>query len=74
VTTHPIQARTRSREPIVDLDRHWLDRLHAAVGRRLGADWTATISSLVTCAVWFGFSYLLFLAARISAGRLPICW
>jgi voltage-gated potassium channel len=64
VTTPPI--RRRSRKLIVGLDQHWLRStgftlvLVGLVAAAIGADWTATLSSLVTCAVGFGFFYLLF--------------
>jgi len=51
---------------LVGLDRHWLRStgftllLVGLVAAAIGADWTATLSSLVTCAVGFGFFYLLF--------------
>jgi len=60
------QVRARSRERLVSLDRHWLRStsftllLVGLVAAAIGADWTATLSSLVTCAVGFGFFYLLF--------------
>jgi voltage-gated potassium channel len=50
----------------IALDRHWLRStgftvvLVGLVATAIGADWTSTISSLVTCAVGFGFFYLLF--------------
>jgi len=59
-------ARVRTRERLVGLDRHWLRStgftllLVGLVAAAIGADWTATLSSLVTCAVGFGFFYLLF--------------
>ena len=59
-------VRVRSRERSVGLDRHWLRStgftllLVGLVAAAIGADWTATLSSLVTCAVGFGFFYLLF--------------
>jgi voltage-gated potassium channel len=64
VTRPPV--RVRSRERIVGLDRHWLRStgftllLVGLVAAAIGADWTATLSLLVTCAVGFGFFYLLF--------------
>ena len=64
VTRTPV--RTRSRRRLVGLDRHWLRSVIATlllvglVASAIGADWTATLSSLVTCAVGFGFFYLLF--------------
>jgi voltage-gated potassium channel len=51
---------------LIGLDRHWLRStgftllLIGLVAAAIGADWTATLSSLVTCAVGFGFFYLLF--------------
>jgi voltage-gated potassium channel len=59
-------VRLRSRERLVGLDRHWLRSigftllLVGLVAAAIGADWTATLSSLITCAVGFGFFYLLF--------------
>jgi hypothetical protein len=59
-------ARVRSRHRLLALDRHWLRStgftllLIGLVAAAIGADWTATLSSLVTCAVGFGFFYLLF--------------
>jgi voltage-gated potassium channel len=59
-------VRTRTRGPIVRLDRHWLRSigftlfLVGLIAGAIGADWTSTLSSLVTCAVGFGFFYLLF--------------
>lgn len=59
-------VRDRSRERLLSLDRHWLRStgftllLVGLVAAAIGADWTATLSSLVTCAVGFGFFYLLF--------------
>ncbi len=59
-------VRIRSRERLVRLDRHWLRStiftlaLVGLVAAAIGADWTATLSSLITCAVGFGFFYLLF--------------
>jgi voltage-gated potassium channel len=56
----------RSRHQFVALDRHWLRStgftllLVGMVAGAVGADWTATAMSLVTCAVGFGFFYLLF--------------
>jgi voltage-gated potassium channel len=64
VTRRPVRA--RSRERLVDLDQHWLRStgftllLVGLVAAAIGADWTATLSLLVTCAVGFGFFYLLF--------------
>ena len=64
MTTRPIRARARER--IAGLDRHWLRStaftlaLVGLVAAAIGADWTATLSALVTCAVGFGFFYLLF--------------
>jgi len=64
VTTPPI--RVRSRRLVGGLDQHWLRStgftlvLVGLVAAAIGADWTATLSSLVTCAVGFGFFYLLF--------------
>jgi voltage-gated potassium channel len=64
VTTPPLRA--RSHRLIGGLDRHWLRStgftlvLVGLVASAIGADWTATLSSLVTCAVGFGFFYLLF--------------
>ncbi len=59
-------VRVRPPEQLVGLDRHWLRStgftllLVGLVAAAIGADWTATLSSLVTCAVGFGFFYLLF--------------
>ncbi len=59
-------VRVRSRERTLGLDRHWLRStaftllLVGLVAAAIGADWTATLSSLVTCAVGFGFFYVLF--------------
>jgi voltage-gated potassium channel len=64
VTRQPV--RDRSRERLVVLDRHWLRStaftlaLIGLVAAAIGVDWTATLSSLLTCAVGFGFFYLLF--------------
>ena len=64
MTTPPI--RVRSRRLVGGLDQHWLRStgftlvLVGLVASAIGADWTATLSSLVTCAVGFGFFYLLF--------------
>jgi voltage-gated potassium channel len=64
VTIRPVRARARQR--IAGLDQHWLRStgftlvLVALVAAAIGADWTATLSSLATCAVGFGFFYLLF--------------
>ncbi len=64
MTTRPV--RPRSREQLVSLDRHWLRStgftlvLVGLVAAAIGADWTATLSLLATCAVGFGFFYLLF--------------
>src|ERR1700749_4774083 len=62
----PPPARVRSRERLVGLDWHWLRPtlftvgLVALVPFAIGADGPTTVSSLVTCAVGFGFFYLLF--------------
>jgi voltage-gated potassium channel len=59
-------ARVPSRERLVILDRHWLRStaftlvLIGLVAAAIGVDWTAALSSLLTCAVGFGFFYLLF--------------
>ena len=64
MTIPPVRARTR--EHVVGLDRHWLRStgftmlLVGLVATAVGVDWTATVSLLVTCAVGFGFFYLLF--------------
>ena len=48
------------------LDRHWLRStlftlvLVGLVATAIGADWSSTLFSLITCAVGFGFFYLLF--------------
>jgi voltage-gated potassium channel len=58
--------RVRQIERHVGLDRHWLRStaftllLVGLVAAAIGADWTTTLSSLLTCAVGFGFFYLLF--------------
>src|SRR5690242_2923910 len=62
----PLEARKRHHDRPIALDRHWLRSigftlaLVGLVAAALGADWWSTISSLVTCAVGFGFFYLLF--------------
>ncbi len=54
------------RDHLLPLDRHWLRSigftlaLVGLVAAALGADWPSTLSSLITCAVGFGFFYLLF--------------
>ena len=59
-------VRVRNRERFVSLDRHWLRSvaftlaLVGLIATAIGADWTSTISSVVTCAVGFGFFYLMF--------------
>jgi voltage-gated potassium channel len=59
-------VRVRPRERVISLDWSWLRStaftllLVGLVAAAVGADWTATLSSLVTCAVGFGFFYLLF--------------
>jgi voltage-gated potassium channel len=64
VTRPPV--RIRRRERFVSLDRHWLRSvaftlvLVSLIAAAIGADWTSTMSSVVTCAVGFGFFYLLF--------------
>jgi voltage-gated potassium channel len=64
VSRQPV--RVRPHERLVSLDRHWLRStgftllLVGLVAAAAGADWTATLSSLLTCAVGFGFFYLLF--------------
>jgi voltage-gated potassium channel len=63
VTTPSV--RVRPRERTVGLDRHWLRStgstllLVGLVAAAIGADWTVTLSSLLICAVGFGFFYLL---------------
>ena len=58
--------RLRSREKLLSLDALWLRSvgftllLVGLVAAAVSADWTATLSSLITCAVGFGFFYLLF--------------
>ncbi len=60
----PIRA--RARDNLVGLDSHWLRSigftlaLVGLVAAAIGADWYSTLTSLVTCAVGFGFFYLLF--------------
>jgi voltage-gated potassium channel len=60
-----VRSRTRHRRWIA-LDVHWLRStmftvaLVALVAFAIGADGPTTVSSLVTCAVGFGFFYLLF--------------
>jgi voltage-gated potassium channel len=62
VTRPPARSRRRS----FNLDRHWLRSvcftlfLVGLVATAIGADWTGTVSSLITCGVGFGFFYLLF--------------
>src|SRR6266581_1160247 len=64
VTMPPVRSRARGR--FVRLDRHWLRSigftlvLVGLIATAVGADWTSTLSSLATCAVGFGFFYLLF--------------
>jgi voltage-gated potassium channel len=64
VTLRPIRTRARGRW--IRLDRHWLRSitftlfLVGLIAAATGADWTSALSSLVTCAVGFGFFYLLF--------------
>jgi voltage-gated potassium channel len=64
VTRPPV--RVRPRERIVSLDRHWLRStgftlvLVGLVAAAIGVDWTVALASLITCAVGFGFFYLLF--------------
>jgi voltage-gated potassium channel len=59
-------VRFRARRRFVSLDRHWLRSigftlvLVGLIAGAVGADWTSTLSSLATCAVGFGFFYLLF--------------
>ena len=59
-------VRVSRRERLVGLDWHWLRStgftllLVGLVAAAIGADWTATLSSLITCAVGFGFFYLMF--------------
>jgi voltage-gated potassium channel len=59
-------TRVRSRDHLVVPDWHWLRStaftlaLIGLVAIAIGVDWTATLSSLLTCAVGFGFFYLLF--------------
>ena len=56
----------RRHDRLVSLDQHWLRSigftlaLVGLVAAALGADWWSTLSSLVTCAVGFGFFYLFF--------------
>src|SRR5690242_7835350 len=64
VRQHRVRGHSRAR--LLGLDRHWLRSttftllLVGLVAAAIGADWTATFSSLITCAVGFGFFYLLF--------------
>jgi voltage-gated potassium channel len=64
LTRSPV--RTRSRAHLLGLDRHWLRStgftlvLVGLISFAVGADWTSTAFSLATCAVGFGFFYLLF--------------
>jgi voltage-gated potassium channel len=64
MTTPPV--RSRSRAHLVGLDRHWLRStgftlaLVGLIAFAIGADWTSTFFSLATCAIGFGFFYLLF--------------
>ncbi|HEY7579215.1 MAG TPA: potassium channel family protein [Acetobacteraceae bacterium] len=64
MTRQPVRDRSRAR--LVTLDRHWLRSttftlaLIGLVAAAIGVDWTAALSSLLTCAVGFGFFYLLF--------------
>jgi voltage-gated potassium channel len=63
-TTRPVRPRSRRR--LARLDEHWLRSigftlfLVGLIATAIGVDWTSTLSSLVTCAVGFGFFYLLF--------------
>jgi voltage-gated potassium channel len=51
---------------VIRLDAHWLRSigftlfLVGLIAAAIGADWISAVSSLVTCAVGFGFFYLLF--------------
>ena len=64
MTLRPVRARAGGRW--IRLDRHWLRSitftlfLVGLIAAAIGADWTSALSSLVTCAVGFGFFYLLF--------------
>jgi voltage-gated potassium channel len=64
VTRQPVHVSSHGR--FVGLDRHWLRStgftllLVGLVAGAIGVDWTAAVSSLITCAVGFGFFYLLF--------------
>jgi voltage-gated potassium channel len=64
VTQRPIRIRARRR--IGTLDEHWLRSISftvvlvGLVATAIGADWLSTVWSVVTCAVGFGFFYLLF--------------
>jgi voltage-gated potassium channel len=67
VTLPPVRVRARTRRrPWAGIDTHWLRStlftvaLVALVAFAIGADGPTTVSSLVTCAVGFGFFYLLF--------------
>lgn len=61
-----LRVRARPRPEAVSLDQHWLRStgftllLVGLVGAAIGGDWTATLSAAITCAVGFGFFYLLF--------------
>ena len=64
VTARSIRTRPRGR--LDRLDRHWLRSivftlfLVGLIAAAIGADWISALSLLATCAVGFGFFYLLF--------------
>ena len=64
MTRRPIRALPRPQA--VSLDQHWLRStgftllLVGLVAVAVGVDWTTTVALLVTCAVGFGFFYLMF--------------
>ena len=64
MTMPPVPSRSRGH--LVGLDRHWLRStgftlvLVGLIAFAIGADWTSTFFSLATCAIGFGFFYLLF--------------
>src|SRR5579883_1770444 len=64
MSRRPVRVRARNR--LEGLDEHWLRSigftllLVGLVTAAIGADWAVAVSSLVVCAVGFGFFYLLF--------------